>query len=847
MGESALGRLGPLFVGTIHAYCLRLLQDHAPQFGNHDVLDEHRHAALLSRHRIHLKLDTLHVRHWESIRLFQAAADTIGNELIPLEALEGHPIDGCYRAYRELLEQHRFLTFGQIVAQAVDVLENDERIRNRVRDPLLHLIVDEYQDINPAQERLIRCLAADPVSLCVVGDDDQAIYQWRGSDVGNILGFVSRYRGAAEHRLETNYRSRPAIVDLANRFAKTIPERLEKEMDPQRPSTGTEIVCWIEPTPIDEANRIADHIALLHEQGWRFRDMAVLFRSVRTSAPLLVAAFTERGIPFQCGGRTGLFSHPEIEAFGELFCWMADFSWKEERFGPGRDADVNSVTQRLAGVFGVAPEDHEDLLGYFTDWKVWHENAGRRVNLIDDYYSHLQRLGVTRLDPDSSIGSSRLGALARFSRLLADYEHVTMRSRWEMDAQGHRTFRQGHDRGKGFWTGLANYLLHYAKAAYEDFEGEEGLDEDAVSILTVHQSKGLEWPVLFLPSLSKLRFPSTMAGRRQEWMLPDEVFPDATRRRYEGSVEDERRLFYVAMTRARDVLYASTFERITNRAAVSPFLSELAGMLGLDPKNLPTPDSLPCPSPPDHEAPVEPKTIELGYSDLARYEDCGFQYRLSKIFGFEQELAQELGYGKAVHHVMRHLGEFALQNQRAPDAGELDGIILRELYVPFANTASFENMHKSVLHLARRYLRQWSEDLTRIWASERPFEIHFEGGILAGRADVILDREQGRPDHLAIVGYKTSVDEGLDDRYERQLQVYAAAGRQEGLQVDACYLHDLKQGDRNSVPVARENTDSAVEWAATCVSQIRTGVYPSRPAREKCKACDMQRICRHAH
>ena len=119
----------------------------------------------------------------------------------------------------------------------------------------------------------------------------------------------------------------------------------------------------------------------------------------------------------------------------------------------------------------------------------------------------------------------------------------------------------GRDRGKPYFWALYNYLLHYARDAYEDFEGEQSIDLDAVDILAVHQAKGLEWPVVFLPALVGGRFPSRLSGRPQQWLLPDGVFPQETRSRYEGSDAEERRLFYVALTRARDAAYLSCFER----------------------------------------------------------------------------------------------------------------------------------------------------------------------------------------------------------------------------------------------------------------------------------------------
>ena len=845
MGEAFLGRLGPMYVGTIHGYCFHLLQDHVPKYGNYDVLDEHQHTGFVSRLRRQLGLDSLAHRHWESIDLFLRAADVIGNEMLTEKELAGHEIEDCYKEYRETLDRFRFLTFSQIIAQAVEALETDPAIFDRVHGPLRHLIVDEYQDINPAQEKLIELLAAAPVQLCVVGDDDQAIYQWRGSDVNNIVKFADRYHGASTHKLESNYRSRPTIVETANVFAQSIDGRLPKAMLPERKAGNDEIVLWKAETAEDEAEVIAEHIATLHREGWRYRDISVLFRSVRTSAPPMVQALTARGIPFNCGGRTGLFAHPEINHFGELFAWMSGFSWKDEKYGPARDADLNQVVAGLADVFGLPDAEQAELVSYFEDWKSYHDKSNRPVSLVGDFYKHLNMLGIAKIDPDSPEGSARLGAYARFSKILADYEHVTMRGRWVTGDDREPVYRSGLNRGQWFWQGLANYLVHYAKESYEDFSGEEIHDLDAVSILTVHQAKGLEWPILFLPALTNKRFPSTMCGRSQNWAIPEASFPADKRIRYEGSDADERRLFYVAMTRAKDIVYASTFKKITRRVGSSRYLEELAEALGLNPSHIPDLSSLPLPAPPEPGDQDDPPPLELGYSDLADYEDCGYGYRLSRIFGFERELAQELGYGKAVHHVLRHVAESVRATGITPSDTEIEEILQNEFYVPFAKKSTLANMLKNVKNLTQKYVTDWEPDLHRVWETERPFEIHFDGGILIGRADIILDQENGKADHLAIVDYKTSTDTDRDDRYARQLQVYAAAGRQEGLEIDACYVHELKSSQRTTIDSDIPDTNTATTWAAGRVAEIRSGSYPHRAKAKKCDGCDFKLVCTH--
>ena len=270
MGSDFLDRLGPMFVGTIHSYCFRILQDHVPRYGNYDVLDEHRHAGLLSREYRGLGLSKLGQQHWKPIRDFIRTVDVIGNELIPASALAGTPLGDCYASYREMLDRYHFLTFGLIIATAVEALE-DPVIHWRVHGHLKYLVVDEYQDINPAQERLIELLARGPVELCVVGDDDQAIYQWRGSDVRNIVEFAGRRTNVTTVELETNRRSRPEIITTANRFAESISGRLDKAMEPVREHRPHSVTPWIAETEREEAEVIADTIAELRDAGYAVR------------------------------------------------------------------------------------------------------------------------------------------------------------------------------------------------------------------------------------------------------------------------------------------------------------------------------------------------------------------------------------------------------------------------------------------------------------------------------------------------------------------------------------------------------------------------------------------------
>jgi ATP-dependent DNA helicase UvrD/PcrA len=836
-GSAFLDRLGPMFVGTIHGYCLRLLQNHVPGYGNFDVLDENRHAGLLSREHKRLELSNLGTQHWRPIFDFLRNVDVIESEVIPSKSLAGTPFGDCYGRYCEMLDRYHFLTYGQLITKAVLALQNSS-IFNRVHAPLRHLIVDEYQDINPAQERLIELLAVSPVSLCVVGDDDQSIYQWRGSDVGNILGFRKRYRPSTSLPLSVNRRSRPSIIATANEFAKSIVPRLPKEMEPNRSKSRHEVHCWAAETDKDEADMIAEAVEALVKRGYRYRDIAVLYRSVRTSSPPLIEAFREHDIPFRCAGRTGLFLQPEASVLGKTYAWLCDNEWKNERFDPPERVTLDSLLAELESIFANG-SPVPDLQDYLKDWKRLVKSDTATVNLVREYYKLLHILEVQSLDLEDPLASARMGCLARFSEILADFEHVTRRARY-VEEDGQRVFRGGQDRGIYFYRRLFNYLQYYALDAYEDFEGEHTFDLDTVNILTVHQAKGLEWPVVFIPSVVKRRFPSRRTGEAQDWLIPMSVFPQTVRKRYEGSEVEERRLFYVAMTRAKDMLYISRFQRKTTTFQPSPFFLEVAGRDPEPAKALP----LPPPFVPTADDVEEKPTVTL--SELALYEGCPLRYRLSSSLGFQPQLVAELGYGNAVHHILRRVADQTRAKKRLPTEKEVAGLFEEEFYLPFANRPAFDQMKRRARQLVDKYLSEYSGDMLRIWETERPFELYLEKGIVKGRADVILDEEGGIKGSLAIVDYKTASEAKSDDMFAFQLAIYTAAGRGEGLNVQAAYLHRLSEAERFSVPVHKTVIAEVRERADDLIANVVAGVFPAKPELKKCRACDVRAVCKDA-
>ncbi|MCU1484395.1 MAG: ATP-dependent helicase [Actinomycetia bacterium] len=829
VGPEILDQFGAMFVGTIHSYCFQLLQTHVARYETYDVLDDKQLTALLTRegHRLDIRQFDGNKRLFGSIARFLQAVDVVENELLDPESMPD-PFRQVLLGYLATLDRYRLLTFGQQTVRAVQALQ-DPGVLGKVRSSLRHLIVDEYQDVNPAQERLIARLAGPGVELCVVGDDDQAIYQWRGSDVGNIVTFANRYEGVETFEIVTNRRSRPTIIEMANSFATTIPNRLDKAMGTDRPPGGApEVVVWEADTEQAEAGWIADKVLDLHETGVAFRDIAVLVRT-RAAYGAIVDAFNTFGIPLQPGGRTGLFDQPQARVIGQTFAWMTGVEWRgaHQRGSAVQEATLLDDYQRL---FELDDAARSRLRRFLHAWRDAVPAKDRKADLVGEFYELLDEIGVRSWDLNDSLLLNRVGTMARFTQLLADYESVRRRARPDSSIEGEQV--GGEDRGDWYYRNLAIHIVNYAQGAYEDFDGEDDIDLDAVDLTTVHRAKGLEWPVAFIPSVTNKRFPTSRSGELRDWLVPRDLFPAA---RYEGSDADERRLFYVAVTRARDWLSVSRHERVVKqRVPASPYWTELGA-------HATTPEAIRLP---DIESRgTDQDTIELSFSELASFLDCPTAFRLRNLVGFQPRLAPELGYGKAVHHVLRTVAEQTKSSGSIPGAEQIDRILDTSFFLPTASKPVHRQLKDAARRLITEYAISHEADLHRIWETERPFELHLDGVTVSGRADVILDHEGGVPTSLAILDYKTSTSDPAE--HALQLQVYADAGRREGLDVTAAFVHDLKAGRRFDVDVTDPTVVDAEATILEAADRLRSRAYEPAPG-VRCRRCEVRTVCASA-
>jgi len=547
-GEEACNKLGEMYIGTIHAYCFKILQDHFG-YGDYEVIDDNQEMAFLMRLGWSFGLGT-GGKYSENCRNFIRSVNVVYDELLKRSEIrkKDEHFAGHLEEYeRILLKEHRLLTFGLLTSLAVEKLEDNSKILSQVK----YLIVDEYQDINRAQERLIHIIG-NYASVFVVGDPRQCIYQWRGSNSKSFDSFLKIFPNSDSISIKENHRSTKLIVSLANKFASTFEKAKYDSLKSTRSEDGNVLLMGCN-DDISEAGWIITQVNRLvkGKKMCRYSDIAILLRSVSTSAATFIDYCRSNNIPYLVGGKVGLFRRDEAQAIGRIFAWFADKFWVEDPYKWSERAEnkelIDSAIDRWKSALRIkaAPSN---LLSKLQDMKdAVLKNKYRSFTAI--YYDLLVLLKFLDLDPEDRLHAAIMANLGRFNELITDYESSIRRGGnlpyWKKDLEG-----------------LCWYMNSYATGAYEEQPAEDLRGTDALQIMTIHQAKGLEWPVVFVPCLVNRRFPTSKSGEEQDWHVPKELFDY---KRYQGDVEDERRLFYVAITRARDALTISRFTQMNGR------------------------------------------------------------------------------------------------------------------------------------------------------------------------------------------------------------------------------------------------------------------------------------------
>jgi DNA helicase II / ATP-dependent DNA helicase PcrA len=428
--------MAEMFVGTIHAFCLELLKSESPKYLKYEVLNEVQQGLFVDRHSKQSGLTTSTNLNGTPLKRYRDTPYYISALSILREAeLDDANLNGCsildgLKTYGQLLEDRSYLDYSSILEAAVDVLTNDDGLRQRLAERIKYVIVDEYQDVNPVQEAIVWSLHEIGARICVVGDDDQTIYQWRGSDVENILTFDKRYPAVEQIPLEENFRSSDGIVETARVFIEQNTKRLLKAMKPtgaQADEPG-DIVALRFATPVEEAQHIVATARSLRgvaftedntQRGLSWSDMAVLLRSVKANAEPITAALQAASIPFVVTGMTNLFGTPEAAAARQLFYFIGSCPGVEEATveqawnvaNLGLDPVALRSAIKGAAVSKAALTD--------KDQKRWGQYSIQRV-----FLNFLDEAGIREERIPGGRGEVIFYNLGKFSQLISDFEAI---------------------------------------------------------------------------------------------------------------------------------------------------------------------------------------------------------------------------------------------------------------------------------------------------------------------------------------------------------------------------------------------------------------------------------------
>ncbi len=838
--NSTLG-MAEMYVGTIHAFCLDLIKTEVPKFLKYDVLNEVQQILFIDRRSKLTGLTTstdldgapLH-RFTDTVYYAAALSILRESDLVSANLTDCSVINGLDK-YRSQLESESYLDYTSIMESAVRILQDNQAVRERLSKRIQHVIVDEYQDLNPIQENIVSSLHQLGAKICVVGDDDQTIYQWRGSNVSNILTFAQRYPNVQEIRLEENWRSSEGIVETARNFIEKISVRLPKTMQP----AGTQdyeqgdIVALSFDSPDQEAEYIVKTIQSLRgvpikepsdldssqKRGISWSDMAILLRSVRKNAETITKALRNAGVPFIVSGMSSLFETAEALACRMLFYYMDSRATVPE-------TEVRKAW--LDAQLGISMKQFKTAIDFATSLRSEFPSSKikKRFALQRFFFDFLERAGV-REDtvPNDPPGRNEIVFynLGKFSQAITDFEQINY-----------------HTPPQELYSNFAKFLEYQAEDAYpEGWQDSAYANPDAVRIMTVHQAKGMQWPVVFIPALLKNRFPSAKLGGKSVWhLIPRDAIQDQPR--YEGSTEDERRLFYVAMTRSQKYLHM-TWSPIPGKPRYqkhSQFWGDVLVSTYVKRKHqdYTTTRNHVNPNPRQGIA-----NVIFTFSDLKYLFECPYMFKLRILYGFNSPIQEELGFGRSLHNALAEVHAKALRQELVTE-DMAESLVATHLHLPFSNHALRDRLNETALKVVKNYIRANQSLFPYLEFAEKQVQISLGGGIsIIGRIDLIRRKDT---DKTYIVDLKSTEQSQQEKVTELQLHVYAL-GYQEltGRPADYVEIYELDDGERKLRSVDDDFISDVKSHVKTAASSLRTNVLSPNPDGNRCKKCDLLGLC----
>jgi DNA helicase II / ATP-dependent DNA helicase PcrA len=779
----------------------------------------------------------------------------------------------AYRASEEILRDKRAIAINGSIAEAVVLLKSDAKRLRQLRERYKHILVDEFQDTNIAQLELLHLLSHDSRSIVVVGDNDQAIYRFRGASFGSFKLFLERFTNWREGQdstpyrvsLTNNYRSSPNILRVATQaisMNEVSPEFPKKILHPNR-SEGEKVRIVEIESPESEATWVADELQRLHNAGRRWMDFAVLYRQ-HAHRNFLVEELSQRKIPFVIS-KLSILEHPLVR---DVLAYL--------RLIDSPYDDVACARVLSAPAWHLAPED----LVRFA------ERAGRkRGKSIHEVLQAPQ--GELPFDPSPAACKELLEFIAKKRKVLRrhtareilgdllEWLEVPQRS----GTQDRKYVNQlvqfvKNWEPKSDTRGLPEFLeyLDYFEQAGGTLSLEDDAPGDAVQLMTVHGAKGLEFPHVFILRVNSHAFPARDRAPLFEFpvRLMKEELPQG-----DFHIQEERRLFYVALTRAQERLTLTTVTEKKNRVPV--FIEDIV----MDPaikrrdvsvfapkvKKKETPETAAATGeselfpageePPkifsriakwaEVYRPFVPEPLELSSSAIDNFRKCPQQYAFSYLWSLKEGPHASLSFGSTIHVTIKRFME-QLAKASTLSFEEVQGIYETEwIRAGYEDEYQEAEYKKDGLEQLKVFYESVLAEPPHILELEKSFQLPLANDvIISGRMDQVNSIETGhnKVEKVEIVDYKTGKPKKeADVRKGLQLSIYAMAAKEIfEWNPERLVFHYLQD---NSTLVTKRDAKQiadAEKIIQETADDIRAKHFPPKPGFV-CRSCAYSLIC----
>ena len=555
-----------IFVGTFHAFAIDLLRQHGKEIGleRFTISDDSDQASILRAAMREVRVDGAAMQPSQMLSRISLLKSRLATPESALEAATDDReelVAHVWKRYDEQLRRSRSLDFDDILLQALALLRKKGGPGDELRERYRYVMVDEYQDTNGPQYEIVQSIAGRHKNLCVVGDDDQSIYGWRGADMGKILGFERDFPKAAVVKLETNYRSTAEILDAANRVIRHNPKRHDKTLR-SHAGSGSPVRRYLAVDEDEEASHIVGEIRRHVEQNKaKWGDFAILFRTA-VQARVFEAELRAERVPYTLVGGMSFFDRKEVR---DVVAYL--------KLLVNPDDEIALLRVVNCPPRGIGKASIDRILQHSSDEKIPVSRAFANASGIagvpsaaadacSDFLHVIEQLRKRKAARLEELVAAVIETVGYRAEVERSYPTAELQSQRWSAVEEIVNFAENHRRRRKDAT-IDTFLHELVLESNDDPTSEDSRDRTTVTLMTLHAAKGLEYPRVFLVGM-------------EEGLLPH------ARAVAEDTIDEERRLAYVGITRAREELTMSRTEsrarygrRTTSMA--SRFLFEFAG------------------------------------------------------------------------------------------------------------------------------------------------------------------------------------------------------------------------------------------------------------------------------